>query len=84
MELNEQVEQIASREDLVAFVQALRRDLETNPGEWENPNLASYLGALAGWIGDMHGYYRNQGLEMPQAPSWKTVGEILIAAKVYE
>jgi len=83
-ELHEQVAEIQTRAELVAFIEALRADLKANPKKWENPTLESFLGALASWIEDMDGYYQNQGREIPQTPTWKTFGEMLAAARVYE
>jgi hypothetical protein len=82
--LDEQVEGIATREDLAAFVETLRRDLEENPKQWENPTLATFLGALGSWIEDMDGFYRHHGREVAKAPTWKTIGEMLAAARIYE
>lgn len=83
-ELHEQVAEIQTRADLVAFVEALRADLKANPKKWENATLDTFLGALASWTEDMDGYYRNHGREVPQTPTWKTVGEMLAAARIYE
>ena len=83
-ELNEEVSAITTRADLVNFIEVLRADLITKPEKWENPTLESYLGALASWIGDMDGYYRNHGRDVPVAPTWKSIGEMLAAARVYE
>ena len=83
-QLHEQVEEIATREDLVAFIEALRRDLDADPTQWKNPSLERFLGALASRIEDMDGFYRNQGRAIPKTPTWKTVGEMLAAARVYE
>ena len=84
MKLHDQVAAIHTRDDLAAFVEALRLDLQSNPGAWENPTLERYLSALASWIEDMDGYYRNRGDEPPKSPTWRTVGEMLIAARIYE
>jgi len=84
MELHERVETIDTKADLVAFIEALRHDLQANPGEWENPNLDRYLSALASWIEDSDGYYRNRNRSPPSTPSWKSVAEMLLAGKIYE
>jgi hypothetical protein len=47
--LHEQVAAIETRADLVAFIEALRDDLVTDPLRWENPTLESFLSALASW-----------------------------------
>ena len=75
---------ISSRQDLSKFIAEMRRRLETNPGEWENVDLAAFLEAMAAWVDDMDGYYANRGEPMPDPPTWSTFGEILLAATVYE
>lgn len=32
----------------------------------------------------MGGYFANQGIEEPAQPDWKLVGQMLLAAAVYE
>lgn len=81
---NEQVDTIRSREDFIRFTRALVRDLDQAPHEWENNDLRSFLEAMAAWTEAMDGWYRNVGETMPVTPSWKTLGQILAAAKVYE
>ncbi len=80
----EAVQQIRSREDFAAFVRLLLRNREAKPGEWENRDLPTFLDALAAWVEDMDGYYRNLGQPLPDQPSWKMLGQMLLAAKVYE
>lgn len=84
MKLHEQVTGIATREDLVAFVEALRADLLSNPQDWESATLDQYFRALASWLEDCPGYYERTGQDVPTTPSWKNVAEMLIAAKSYE
>ena len=84
MKLHEQVGRIRSREDLVAFISALRTDLLSNPQEWENASLDRYLMALASWLEDCPGYYERAAADAPASPSWKNVAEMLIAARDYE
>jgi hypothetical protein len=84
MTIQEQVIKIHSREDLVSFMQSLLHDLKEDPESWENNSLESFLGAMAAWIEDLDGYYEGRGESVPEQPGWKTLGEILLAAKVYE
>ena len=84
MTLAEHTNSIRSREDFVAFVKALRKDLHDNPATWENANLERFLEALAAWVEDMDGYYANRGKPVPQQPDWKAAAEMLMAAKMYE
>lgn len=82
--LAEQCNSIDSRNDLASFVRMLRQDLHDNPASWENATLETFLAALAAWIEDMDGYYEGQGRPIPRHPEWKTVGDMLLAAKMYE
>lgn len=84
MTLAEQNDSIRSREDFVAFVKALRKDLRDNPASWENATLDCYIGALGAWVEDMDGYYINQGKPVPQQPDWKVAADMLMAARIYE
>lgn len=84
MELHERVERVDSRDGLIEFVRALRRDLEGSDADWENPDLPRYLGAVAAWLEDMDGYFANRGEAVPDPPSWRLFAQVLIAAKYYE
>lgn len=84
MDLYELAERVQSRQDLAEFIEALRRDLETNGDAWENPTLDRYLESLAMWITDMDGYFHNQGREVPSEPDWQLVAHMLDAAAIYE
>lgn len=80
----EQIARIRTRADLAAFIEALRDDLRAHPDRWENPDLDLFLRALAAWTEDMHGSYRNRGLDVPQDPTWQTFAEMLYSAHMYE
>lgn len=84
MILHESVAQIQTRNDLVAFLGELLHDLRAKPEEWENCTLESYLEAMAAFLEDAEGYYANQDIPMPQNLTWKTIGDLLLAAKHYE
>lgn len=84
MKLDEMVDSIQSKDDLVAFVNALANDLQSRPEEWENDTLEEFLSAFARWLADSDGAYRNKGVSPPQIPTWKNIAEMLIAAKIYE
>jgi hypothetical protein len=75
---------IRSREDFITFVRALSKDFRDNPQSWENDNLERFLEALGAWVEDMDGYYLNQGNTVPQQLDWKTLADMLMAAKKYE
>jgi hypothetical protein len=84
MELHERLDTIKSKTDLIEFIEALAQDLRDNTAKWENPTLESYLAALASWLEASDHAYANQGRPIPVTPSWQSVAEMLIAAKVYE
>jgi hypothetical protein len=84
MKLHEMVPEIETKADLVAFIQALAQDLKANPDDWENRTLPAYLEALADWVDGSEYYYINHKRPVPVAPSWRDVGEMLMAAKMYE
>lgn len=84
MELREEAGKIQTRDDLALFIQHLIHDLRTCPERWENTSLETYLEAVAAWVQDMDGYYHNRGETAPKYPTWRHVGEILLAARIYE
>ncbi|MCM3609264.1 DUF7660 family protein [Cupriavidus pauculus] len=84
MNLPDQIGEIDSKEKLADFVASLQEDLEKNPAEWENASLERFLGAMEAWIRDMDGYYKNAGQPVPDMPTWRTLADILLAARVYE
>lgn len=84
MTLAEHINSIRSREDFVGFAKALGKDLHDNPESWENATLERFLEAVGAWVEDMDGYYINQGKPVPLQPDWKVIGDILMAAKMYE
>ncbi len=92
MELNELVARVESKETFLRFLEALRADWEesrnselSNPSSpygpdalgWENPELGAFLEAMKAWTEDM-------GNRLPSEPTWKTLAQMLIAAKIYE
>jgi len=84
MELMEQAKKIQTRDDFVVFLHNLLRDLRECPERWENASLEAYLEAMAAWVQDMDGYYRNRGEKVPKHLTWQHLGEILLAAGIYE
>lgn len=84
MKVHELVEQVETKDDFLRFLDALQNDFKSNPVEWENADLHSYLSAIRAWTGDMDGYFRNRGVELPVSNPWKLFANILLAAKMYE
>lgn len=85
MDLEGEVSRVVTRRDLVEFVQRMASAAASPEAEeWENCTLPRFLDGLAAWIDDMDGYFQNQGLESPDQPSWRLVGDMLSAATLYE
>lgn len=84
MSLDVTLENIYSRNDLADLVDQLRRDFEDHPETWANRDIRSYLEAMGAWLRDMDGLNLNLGISIPDSPTWRTIGEILLAAKEYE
>ena len=84
MNLEQFISKINTRQDLISFVKALKKDLKENPNEWENHSLEHYLDSIAGWLEDMDGYYKNLGQAVPNSKDWKLFADILLAGKSYE
>ncbi len=66
-----------TRQDVLDTIDSLRRDLENNPDEWENPSLESYLEAMGAWL-------RDWGDKHDPVPSWDLMCDLLQAARIYE
>ncbi|MCZ1006621.1 DUF7660 family protein [Streptomyces lydicus] len=77
-------DRVDSREALASFVRDLRRDYVDNDGSWEAADLGDFLEALAAWIDDADGWYRNTGRGLPPHGDWAFFARSLSAATVYE
>ncbi|SNY17140.1 hypothetical protein SAMN05660659_01454 [Pseudomonas sp. LAMO17WK12:I6] len=84
MDLDDQVEEIETKEDFANFLHAFRETLLRQPDEWENSTLERFLDAMEAWVHSMDGYAFNSGDVDVLRPSWKTFAKILSAASVYE
>jgi hypothetical protein len=84
MTLAERARAVRTREELVAFVEALAADYGTNRSTWTNTDLASFLAAMSAWSEDMEGFYENSGEDLASLPPWRVLADILMAARVYE
>jgi len=75
---------VNSRADLVTFIEDLRADLRSRPSLWTHQTLDAYLAALAAFSRDWERAHQSRGQKAPAAPSWRTLAEMLMAAKFYE
>ena len=74
---------ITSKEQFLNFLFDL---LDHNDAvEWENDTVYSFLQAMAAWLDDAEGYYKNVELDFDvEIPSWQLFADMLLAATVYE
>ncbi len=77
-------DRVDSREALASFVRSLHRDHAENAAAWGNADLGDFLEALAAWIDDAAGWYRNTGHDLPDNADWAFFARALSAATVYE
>lgn len=80
---------IASREDFIAFVNALSRHFELHHegDDWQHWYIGDYLEALAAWLenGPPHLMQDEWRDEIDRdRPTWRGVAIMLDAARVYE
>ncbi|MGW1930936.1 DUF7660 family protein [Streptomyces sp. NPDC001919] len=75
---------VRNRDELVSFVRELHQDYVRRGDEWENRTLDHFLEALAAWMDDSPGWYRNAGEELPERGDWTFLARALQAATVYE
>jgi hypothetical protein len=78
------VEEIETREDLAEFLGLAASDLRSNPQAWENNSLEDFLSAWSAWVMDCPGWFSARGEITPDAPDWKLIGRMVLAARVYE
>ena len=83
-ELDGKAKEVKTKEDFIDFVSLLVTDYRNNPGEWENKDLESFLGALQSWVEDMEGYYINNRIPLPSNINWNIFADILLGARIYE
>lgn len=72
------VKQIKNKQDFEHFLNLLYDDFKQNKEEWENNELNSYLEALCASNAN------TTEEELNEPPSWRSFGEILLTAIVYE
>ena len=75
---------VSSKEELLAFLEALRRDYAQNGKSWENEDLPSYLDALQSWLESSDHFYRNRNEDPASIPPWRRFADALAAARIYE
>ncbi|WP_184072720.1 DUF7660 family protein [Nocardiopsis mwathae] len=82
--INPDVSSIESREDLSRFLIDLAEKVESGAFPCANGGSVDYVRAAGYWVRAMHGFYMNQGEQVPASPDWSTIAQIFSAAFVYE
>ena len=75
---------VHSKADFINFLKELSKNYKNSPDEWETKKLGSFFEAMAGWVGDMEGYYQNNHLKEPADINWGFIANMFLAAKIYE
>jgi hypothetical protein len=65
-----------SKGEFIAYLAALRRDLDLNKDAWENPTLERFLEAMQAWVADTR--------HLPSEVDWCVFADILRGARGYE
>jgi hypothetical protein len=74
-----------SRQQLIDHLYRLLDDFDAAGNQWENQDIDAFLKAMAAWLNDCEGYYRNTGqLVDVNTASWQIFADALSAATVYE
>jgi hypothetical protein len=74
---------VNTRDDLISHIFRMLDDNDAR--EWENESAYSFLQAMAAWLNDCSGYYRN--IKSPvdiETPTWQIIADALTAATEYE
>ena len=83
MELHEHLEHVQTKEDLAKFIAALHNDLGAHAESWENPALEQLLEAMAAWLAATDYLEKNRNHPVENL-TWKTIANMLYAAKIVE
>ena len=76
---------VRTRDELIDHIVRLLDEHDAVGDQWGNKDLYSFLQAMAAWLNDCEGYYRNSGQPVDaRQPSWQLFADALSAASVYE
>jgi hypothetical protein len=76
---------MSTRQEFIAFLEALHKEFVVSGNAWENRDLGSFLEALSRYADDIDGYYNNLNIPVdPDKPSWQLFADILTGARIYE
>lgn len=83
-EMDRSCNSVSTKNELIKLIYSLVSEVKSNPNQWENNDLPSFLEAMASWMEDMEGFYENMNKPYPDDVNWSVLGDILMAARVYE
>jgi hypothetical protein len=76
---------IQSRQQFIAHLFRLLDDFDGAGDHWANQDIYTFLQAMAAWLNDCQGYYRNAGRQIDVDNAlWQVFADALSAAAVYE
>ncbi|MFH9736809.1 hypothetical protein ACH4MA_03825 [Streptomyces roseolus] len=73
-----------SREEFADFLRDLHKEFRARGHEWGNNTLGDFLEALAAWVHDSPGAYKNAGEQLPPGGDWAFMARALHTATLYE
>ena len=81
MSLMDFADKIETKDDFVLFLKLFQTDLIHNGGDWENPDLESFLEAMEAFLS---GSTEKSLVVFDCTPSWKMFAELLMVTSIYE
>ncbi|QUL56557.1 hypothetical protein KDC22_08720 [Paenibacillus tritici] len=84
MELYKEIKKVSDKDQFSEFIGVLVNDFKSNPGDWENRDIESFLEGIKSWVEDMEGYYENNNLPIPQNIDWNFLAHLFYVGKLYE
>ena len=84
MNLDIRAQRPMTRDELGDFIADLALAAAASGHAWTNSSLDRYLEAASAWLLDMDGFFQNTGKEVPIAPTWQLIAQLLLAARHYE
>ena len=78
----EQIINVNSKESFFIFLESLQNDFHTNPQEWENTTISTYLESIRNWIEDFSDCPNND-IDW-NSLDYATLARISYMGKIYE
>jgi hypothetical protein len=77
--------QVRSRDQLIGHIFHLMDDFDGAGDHWQNQDIYTFLQAMAAWLNDCEGYYRNVGQAVDvERASWQLLADAFSAGAVYQ